>query len=72
MWKMLSILQKNLVWPIPISMALGLLFGYLSDAAPLKLFIIPVTFIMVYPMTDPHTSKILIWVSAATLGFAQK
>ena len=50
MWKTLSILQKNLVWSIPISMVLGLIFGYLFDAAPLKQFIIPVTFIMVYPM----------------------
>ncbi len=50
MWKMLSILQKNLVWSIPISMALGLIFGYFFDASPLKQFIIPVTFIMVYPM----------------------
>ncbi len=50
MWKILSVLQKNLVWSIPISMALGLLFGYLFDAAPLKQLIIPITFIMVYPM----------------------
>ena len=50
MWKILSVLQKNLVWSIPMSMALGLLFGYLFDAAPLKQFIIPITFIMVYPM----------------------
>jgi arsenite transporter len=50
MFKFLSILQKNLVWSIPISMAFGLLFGYLFDASPLKSFIIPVTFIMVYPM----------------------
>jgi arsenite transporter len=50
MLKILSVFQKNLVWSIPISMALGLLFGYLVDAAPLKRFIIPVTFIMVYPM----------------------
>ena len=50
MWKLLTALQKNLVWSIPISMALGLVFGYLFDAALLKQFIIPVTFIMVYPM----------------------
>ncbi len=50
MWKMLTILQKNLVWSIPISMTLGLLYGYFFDAGPLKQFIIPVTFIMVYPM----------------------
>ena len=50
MWKILSKLQKNLVWSIPISMSLGLLFGYFFDVQPLKQFIIPVTFIMVYPM----------------------
>jgi ACR3 family arsenite efflux pump ArsB/nucleotide-binding universal stress UspA family protein len=50
MWKLLTLLQKNLVWAIPISMGVGLLFGAVFDAAPLKLFIIPVTFIMVYPM----------------------
>ena len=31
-------------------MAVGLLYGYFLDASPLKPFIIPVTFIMVYPM----------------------
>ena len=50
MFKVLSFLQKYLVWSIPISMAGGLLFGYFFDAGPLKRFIIPVTFIMVYPM----------------------
>jgi ACR3 family arsenite transporter len=50
MFKILSILQKNLVWAIPISMTLGLGFGYFFNAGPLKQFIIPVTFIMVYPM----------------------
>ena len=50
MWKALATLQKNLVWSIPISMAAGVIFGYLFDAAFLKQFIIPVTFIMVYPM----------------------
>ncbi|MCF8051554.1 MAG: hypothetical protein K9L59_09980 [Desulfobacterales bacterium] len=50
MWKLLSLLQKNLVWAIPVSMGVGLLFGAVFDAGPLKLFIIPVTFIMVYPM----------------------
>jgi ACR3 family arsenite efflux pump ArsB/nucleotide-binding universal stress UspA family protein len=50
MWRALSFLQKNLVWSIPISMTVGLLYGYWFDASPLKQFIIPVTFIMVYPM----------------------
>lgn len=50
MWNLLSTLQKNLVYAIPMAMALGLFFGALFDARPLKQFIIPVTFIMVYPM----------------------
>ncbi len=50
MWRFLSMLQKNLVWSIPISMLAGLLYGYLFDASPLKQSIIPVTFVMVYPM----------------------
>ncbi|MEN8245527.1 MAG: universal stress protein [Thermodesulfobacteriota bacterium] len=50
MMKLLTLLQKNLVWAIPISMAFGLAFGYFFNAAPLKQYIIPVTFIMVYPM----------------------
>ncbi|MBW2659492.1 MAG: universal stress protein [Deltaproteobacteria bacterium] len=50
MLKTLSFIQKNLVWAIPISMLCGLIFGYLFNTASLKQFIIPVTFIMVYPM----------------------
>jgi len=50
MLKVLSLIQKNLVWTIPVSMIFGLIYGYLFNAAPLKQFIIPVTFIMVYPM----------------------
>jgi len=50
MLKLLSVIQKNLVWAIPVSMVFGLIYGYLFNAAPLKQFIIPVTFIMVYPM----------------------
>ncbi|MEN8211090.1 MAG: universal stress protein [Thermodesulfobacteriota bacterium] len=50
MVKLLSKIQKNLVYAIPISMFCGLIFGYLFNAGPLKQFIIPVTFVMVYPM----------------------
>ena len=51
MLKALRFLQKNLVWAIPISMILGLVGGgYLFDAKPLKKLIIPITFVMVYPM----------------------
>jgi len=50
MIKALTYIQKNLVWTIPVSMGAGLIFGYLFDASALKQFIIPVTFVMVYPM----------------------
>jgi len=51
MLKYLSILQKNLVWAIPIAMILGLIGGgYIFNAKPLKQLIIPITFLMVYPM----------------------
>lgn len=51
MIKYLSMLQKNLVWAIPVSMLLGLIGGgFVFNAAPLKQLIIPITFLMVYPM----------------------
>ncbi len=52
MIKALKYIQKNLVWTIPVSMGFGLIFGYLFDTSSLKQLIIPVTFIMVYPMVD--------------------
>lgn len=51
MMKILKLIQKNLVYVIPLAMTLGLIGGgYLFNAKPLKQFIIPITFIMVYPM----------------------
>lgn len=46
----LQFLQKRLIWSIPAFMVLGLLFGAYFDAKPLKLAILPLTFVMVYPM----------------------
>lgn len=43
-------LQKRLIWSIPAFMVLGLLYGAYFDAKPLKLAILPLTFVMVYPM----------------------
>ncbi len=50
MFRILSLLQKNLVWAIPAAMVVGLAYGNFFDARPLKGWIIPVTFVMVYPM----------------------
>ncbi|MBE9109229.1 arsenic resistance protein [Nodosilinea sp. LEGE 07298] len=50
MWKLLELIQKNLTWAIPASMILGIVVGYSTNPAPLKALIIPLTFLMVYPM----------------------
>ncbi|MBL8345117.1 MAG: arsenic resistance protein [Rubrivivax sp.] len=47
---LLGWLQKHLVWSIPGAMALGLAFGAAADATPLRWAILPLTFLMVYPM----------------------
>lgn len=50
MWNVLNWLQKNLVWSIPLAMLAGLGFGQLTDPAYLRSAILPLTFLMVYPM----------------------
>ncbi|MBZ4218834.1 MAG: bile acid:sodium symporter [Chlorobium sp.] len=50
MWKLLSWLQKNLILSIPLAMLAGLLFGIVAEPAFLKWTILPLTFLMVYPM----------------------
>jgi len=46
----ISGLSKHLVVLIPAAMALGLLVGALVDLAPLKVVVLPLTMLMVYPM----------------------
>ncbi len=43
-------IQKRLVWAIPVCMLLGILYGTQFPVQPLKVMIIPFTFLMVYPM----------------------
>lgn len=53
MWKILSKINKNLVYAIPALMIAGLIFGnFLNQSlvASIKQLIIPLTFLMVYPM----------------------
>lgn len=50
MWKALMWLQKNLTLSIPLSMLAGLVFGQLVDPSLLRRAILPLTFLMVYPM----------------------
>jgi len=49
-WTVLGILQKRLVWAIPVAMVLGLISGAVMDPRPLKPLILPVTILMIYPI----------------------
>ena len=61
MMNLLKLLQKNLVYVIPVAMFLGVVGGgYLFDATPLKQFIIPITFIMIYPMMATLNTKTIL------------
>ena len=50
MWAVLTWLKANLIWSIPAAMLLGLGFGALTEPVYLKSLILPLTFLMVYPM----------------------
>ncbi|PIE60051.1 MAG: bile acid:sodium symporter [Desulfobulbus propionicus] len=50
MRKILRIITKNLTIAIPVMMLAGFLFGILNNTAFLKAYIVPFTFLMVYPM----------------------
>ena len=53
MWKFLLSINKKLFWAIPVMMSLGFLFGKSVNqetVKSLKTLIMPLTFLMVYPM----------------------
>lgn len=50
MLKKINYIQKNLAWIIPVSMLLGLFYGYLAEVNYLQSLIIPLTILMIYPM----------------------
>lgn len=53
MWKFLLSINKKLFWAIPVMMSLGFLFGMAvpqDTVKSLKILIMPLTFLMVYPM----------------------
>lgn len=47
---LLQFLQKKLIWSIPAFMVLGLIYGAYFNTSALKSAILPLTFVMVYPM----------------------
>ncbi|MCK0162388.1 bile acid:sodium symporter [Marinobacter sp. S6332] len=50
MWPLLFWMQKHLVWSIPLAMIAGFIAGQITDPDPLRMAILPLTFLMVYPM----------------------
>lgn len=50
MLKYLSLIAKNFILAIPVMLVLGFIYGRLAPTAWLKELIIPLTFLMVYPM----------------------
>jgi ACR3 family arsenite efflux pump ArsB/nucleotide-binding universal stress UspA family protein len=50
MWKYLQKITRNLTIAIPVMMLAGFVFGVIFNAGFLKAYIIPFTFVMVYPM----------------------
>lgn len=50
MLSLLSLLSKNLILAIPVTMLLGFLAGLLAPSVWMKSLIVPLTFLMVYPM----------------------
>jgi ACR3 family arsenite transporter len=50
MWKALQKINTNLVTAIPVMMTIGFGFGLVTNPAFLKNLIVPLTFLMVYPM----------------------
>ncbi|MFZ5986334.1 MAG: arsenic resistance protein, partial [Bacillota bacterium] len=67
LWGTLGTLQKKLILSIPISMVLGLAFGYFFHVAFLKNLIIPFTFLMVYPMMVTIKMKELVQIGNVKL-----
>lgn len=60
MWKILKLLKNHLVYTIPIFMILGFIAGLLFEVSFLKNAILPLTFLMVYPMMVNLNMKKLI------------
>ncbi|RJX33330.1 MAG: arsenic resistance protein [Oxalobacter sp.] len=50
MWKVIAILQSRLIWTIPAAMLAGIASGYFFDMSFVKVTVVPLTFLMVYPM----------------------
>lgn len=72
MIRLLSLLSKYLVFAIPATMVLGFAFGLVAPTAWLKGLVIPLTFLMVYPMmVNLKLAKLFEGGNGKSLGLAQ-
>jgi len=74
MWSLFIKINKNLVLAIPVMMAAGFAFGLFSQEAmvkSLKGLIMPLTFLMVYPMMVIKQIVIIVFVLMA-LGYVTR
>lgn len=72
MWKVIGFLQKHLVWAIPVVMIAGIVCGSVFDLSFLKVLVMPLTFLMVYPMmVNLQIEKIFSTDSVKAQGVAQ-
>lgn len=72
MWRVLSFLQRNLVWTIPFMILSGIASGYLFNMSFLKVMVMPLTFLMVYPMmVNLHIEKVFSFEGTNSVIVAQ-
>lgn len=72
MIRLLSLLSKYLVFAIPATMLLGFAFGLVAPTDWLKSLVIPLTFLMVYPMmVNLKLAKLFEGGNGKSLGLAQ-
>ena len=72
MWKTLRWINQNLTITIPAAMAAGFFFGLAYNASFLKQWIMPLTFLMVYPMmVNLKPEKVFSGVDLRAQGLAQ-
>ena len=72
MWNALRWINQYLTSTIPTAMAAGFVFGLMADASFLKQWIMPLTFLMVYPMmVNLKPEKVFSGVDLRAQGLAQ-
>lgn len=60
LFRVLQFLSKNLAWTLPVTMLIGLAYGYYFPTDVLKILVLPFSLLMVYPiMVNLQVKKLL-------------